>query len=323
MFSVRTTGRRRRWVLGLLAAGATAGGVAACATLTGKSPSGAATFETPQAAVDTLVAAARAENEAELRRVLGPDSTELLSSGDDVADANGRAEFLRLYDEKHKLESTSEDSVTLDVGATDWPLPIPIVKGEQGWYFDTKAGLDEMLSRRIGKNELATIQVCLAIVDAQREYAAADFSGSGWLEYAQKLRSSPGKKDGLYWETKEGEPQSPMGDLVAEATAEGYALKGDADAPRPYHGYYYKLLTAQGPAAPGGSINYLAQGHLIGGFAVVAWPADYGNSGLKTFISSHHGDVYEKDLGENTESVVRAMKEFNPDGTWEKSDTEP
>ena len=281
-------------------------------------------FASADAAVNALVVALRADDTKQLNTILGSDADALLSSGDQVADSNGRAAFLALYDEKHALHQTDKDdpdSMTLDVGNTDWPMPIPIVKGDDGWFFDTEAGLDEILSRRIGRNELYTIQVCLAIVDAEREYAVKDYAGTGWREYAMKLRSDPGKKNGLYWETKPGEPESPMGDLVAEASEQGYNVGANPE-PRPFHGYFYKLITSQGAAAPGGELDYMAQGHMIGGFAVVAWPAEYGNSGIKTFIVSHHGHVYEKDLGDDTASIARDMKTFDPGPGWEKCKTD-
>jgi hypothetical protein len=280
-------------------------------------------FDSADAAVDSLVAALRSNDQKELHLILGPGSDDLLSSGDEVADSNARADFLKQYDEKHKLQKRDDTSMTLDVGATDWPLPIPLIKGAGGWYFDTPAGIDEMLSRRIGRNELDAIQVCLAIGDAEREYAAADDNGDGWREYAQKFKSDEGKKNGLFWPTKEGEPPSPLGDLVAEANTEGYKARTDGGTgPRAYHGYFYRIMASQGPAAPGGALDYVIKGHMIGGFAVVAWPADYGNSGLKTFITSHHGEVYQKDLGDDTDKVARAMKSYNPDSTWEKCDTD-
>jgi hypothetical protein len=278
-------------------------------------------FATPEEAVDSLVAALRADDESELHRVLGPDSDELLWSGDEVADARGRAEFLRLYDEKHQLKPEADDWRILEVGSTDWPLPVPVVQGEQGWYFDTAAGLDEVLSRRIGRNELSTIQVCLAIIEAQREYAAADFAGEGWGEYARKVNSDPGKRNGLYWPVAPGETESPLGELVAQATAEGYEVADFVNPPQPYHGYFYRILTGQGPAAHGGAMNFVVQDHMIGGFGIVAWPAEYGNSGLKTFIASHHGAVYERDLGEDTDRIARTMQAFNPEPGWELSDT--
>jgi Protein of unknown function (DUF2950) len=280
-------------------------------------------YASPESAVDSLVGALRSGNQDQLHRILGSDADKLISSGDPVADSNGQAEFLRLYDEKHNLSATDEDTRTLEVGNTAWPVPIPVVKGDEGWYFDTAAGLDEMLSRRIGRNELYAIQVCLAIIDAEKEYAAADYNGDGWREYARTFNSDPGKKNGLYWPTAPGEPQSPLGELVAAASAEGYT--GDAnrtsDTSRPFHGYYFRILTRQGPAAEGGAIDLVAHGHMIGGFGVIAWPVEYANSGLKTFIASHHGVVYEKDLGDDTDRLARAVTAFNPESGWEPSDT--
>lgn len=279
-------------------------------------------FATPDAAVDAIVAALRTDNEGELERILGSDSRELLSSSDEVADANGRAEFLRLYDEKHRLIPDGEHAMILEAGATDWPLPIPLVSDGKGWYFDTAAGIDEMLSRRIGRNELYAIQVCLAIAEAQREYASEDFSGDGWREYAQRFNSEPGTRNGLYWSAGTGEADSPLGELVASATAEGYRGADKVDhGPRPFHGYLYRILTAQGAAAPGGAMDYVAQGHMIGGFGIIAWPADYANSGLKSFMVSHHGVVYEKDLGDDTDRIARSMNVYNPSEGWETSDT--
>jgi len=279
------------------------------------------TFDTPEAAVGSLVAAARANDTGELKHILGSQADELISSGDAVADVHGREEFVRQYDTKNALKPAANGAVTLEVGETNWPLPIPVVKGAKGWSFDAAAGLDEMLSRRIGRNELSTIQICLAIVDAQREYVSADFSGNGWREYAQRFISTPGSRDGLYWAPKQGEPESPLGELVARATEEGYTARRSAEGRRPYHGYLYRILTRQGADAPGGAMDYIAKDHMIGGFAVVAWPADYANSGLKTFITSHHGVVYEKDLGDDTDRIASKMSEFNPGEGWVKCDT--
>lgn len=307
--TVLTSGLRRLASLMLVSIGLSA------LTPLGGCASAPETFPTPEAAVDALVAAMRSNSGSEMERVLGSDSKDLISSGDAVADANGRAKFLEVFNEKHTLTPDGDDSMTLVVGNNDWPLPIPIVKNDKGWYFDTAAGLDEVLSRRIGRNELATIQVCLAIADAQRDYASADFDGNGWREYASRFFSSPGKKDGLYWPAAAGAPDSPLGELAAAASAEGY--KRDANAgPQPYHGYYYRILTKQGPDAMGGSLDYIVQGHMIGGFAVVAWPADYGNSGLKTFIINHQGVVYERDLGDDTPRLAKDMQAFNPGPGW-------
>ncbi len=274
-------------------------------------------FATPESAVESFIAAVRAEDSAELERIFGPDSHDLLYSGDEVADAHSRANFLSLYDEKHALKESGE-GVILEIGETDWPFPIPVVKDADGWYFDTEAGSDEIITRRIGRNELSAIQVCLAIVDAQREYAAADFAGNGWREYAQRFDSEPGTRNGLYWPAAPGEPESPLGEFMATAAAGGY-LEGE-HVPQPYHGYLYQILTSQGAAAPDGKMDFIAQGHMIGGFGVVVWPANYANSGLKTFIVSHLGVVYEKDLGDETDSIARSMTAFNPDEGWQKSD---
>lgn len=273
------------------------------------------TFDTPEAAVDALVSTLRTDDRAELKRILGSDADDVLSSGDAVADRNARTEFLRTFDESHRLVADGGDAMILEVGASAWPMPIPVVKGDAGWFFDTEAGLDELLSRRIGRNELDVIQVSLAIVDAQREFAARDLSGSGLREYARQFRSDPGKRNGLYWPSRPGEPESPLGELVADAQGAGYRFDRGS-RPQPFHGYYFRILTAQGPSAPGGAMDYIARGHMIGGFGVVAWPADYGNSGIKTFIVSGHGVLYERDLGEDTDRIARDMRAFDPGPGW-------
>jgi hypothetical protein len=205
----------------------------------------------------------------------------------------------------------------LQIGAEEWPFPIPIVKRGEKWSFDTGKGKEELINRRIGRNELNTIQTCLAYVDAQREYVVKDRDGDGLFEYAQKLRSDPGKKNGLYWEAKTSEGQSPLGPLFAAAQEKGYS-KAAGGKPVPYHGYYYRILTAQGKSAPDGAYDYLVRGNMIGGFALVAYPAKYGASGIMTFIVNHDGVVYQKDLGKKTEKAAQAMKVFNPDSTWKK-----
>lgn len=279
-----------------------------------------ASFESPDAAVTALVEAARAENQSEMKRILGSEADQVLSSGDEVDDRQTRQQFIASFDEKHALQANPDGSMTLEVGATQWPMPIPLVKDDKGaWRFDTEAGLDEMLSRRIGRNELDAMQVCLAIVDAQREYARMDADGNGMLSYAQKFVSDPGKRNGLYWPSDEGQPPSPLGPLAAQASAEGY-MTGSTNRPRPFHGYYYRILTSQGPSASGGARDYMVKGRLFGGFGVVAWPAEYGNSGLKTFIVNHEGVVYEKDLGEETDRAARAMKSFDPGEGWKKAE---
>ena len=222
-----------------------------------------------------------------------------------------------MYDEKHAFEATPTGDLSLIVGPKDWPFPVPIIKSDDKYLFDTDAGADELLNRRIGRNELATEEVCLAIVDAEREYVAEKPMGGDLPLYARKIMSDPGTKDGLYWPTKEGEPQSPLGPLVAIASEEGYKARKSKDEPAPpYHGYHYKLLTAQGPHATGGATDYEVDGKLIGGFAVVAWPADYGNSGIMTFITNHNGIVYQKDLGEDTASIASKMTTFDLGPGW-------
>ena len=274
-------------------------------------------FKTPEAAVDALVAAAKAGDTKALVGVLGPQGKAVVSSGDPVADTNIKEKFISAYDAKHAIEREGDGTQILMIGADDFPFPIPLVNKAGEWQFDTAAGLDEILRRRIGRNELAAIQVSLAYVQAQNEYASLDPGGLGPHVYAQRIISRPGKKDGLYWPTAEGETQSPLGELAAKASAEGY--KAGA-APIPYHGYYYRILTRQGADAPGGAYDYLANGKMIGGFALLAFPAEYGNSGIMTFIVNQDGVVYQKDLGRNTASIAVAMKAFDPDPTWHKAE---
>ena len=271
-------------------------------------------YALPQAAVDDFVAAVREYNLDALLKIFGEDARRLFESEDPVADKNVREEFLRLYDEKHELKAEGELKRILLAGNDPWPMPIPLVRSSAGWTFDTAAGIDEIINRRIGRNELSAIQACLAAGDAQREYFQQDRDGDGVLEYAQSFRSTPGQKDGLYWPAAEGEPQSPLGEFAAAAADEGYEAADTA-----YHGYRYRLLTSQSAAAPGGAYDYMVRGNQIGGFAVVAFPAAYGDSGVMTFMMSQAGIVYQKDLGEKTEAAVFKMKSFNPQG-WQKVD---
>ena len=259
--------------------------------------------------------AVRAGDKKAMLAILGEDGKGLVSSGDEVADRRARERFVASYDEKHQFEGGG-GKVVLVTGRDDFPFPIPLVPDGPSWRFDTAAGKEEIINRRIGQNELYAIQTCLAYVDAQREYYALDPDGDALLQYAKKFGSSPGKKDGLYWPTKEGEKPSPLGPLVARARGEGYSKR--SDGPIAYWGYYYRILTAQGKDAPGGAYDYLAHGRLMGGFALVAYPATYGVSGVMTFIVNQDGIVYQKDLGLHTADIARAMKEFNPDSTWQK-----
>jgi len=277
-------------------------------------------FASPKEAVTALIAAIRAKSTSDLLAVVGPSSGEWLFSGDKVADANDWARFLAAYDQKNALER-SGDTVTLAVGNDGWPFPAPIVKKAGKWTFDAAAGREEVINRRIGRNELDTMQAILAVVDAQREYAAKDADGNGFADYAKRFMSSPGKKDGLYWPSEGNAPQSPLGPLVAVASREGYGKKGPPKEGQlvPYHGYYYRIITAQGKDAPGGAYDYMVAGKLLGGFAVVAWPASYRNSGVMTFIVNHDGVVHEKDLGAQTASIAAGMTRYNPDATWKKA----
>ena len=271
-------------------------------------------FPSAADAVKAAVAAAKNNDDKELLAIFGTQAKDLISSGDPVADKQRRAQFLKAYDEKNRLVAEGENAIVV-IGNKDWPFPIPLVKKGDAWVFDTEKGREEILNRRIGENELYTIQSLLAVVDAQREYAMKDRDKNGLLEYAQKFVSDPGKKNGLYWEAKAGEPQSPLGPIMAQARSEGYK-KQESGGPPPYHGYYYKILMAQGKDAAGGAYSYLVKGKMIGGFAVVAYPAQYGNSGVMTFIVNHDGKVVQKNLGKNTASVASAMKEYNPESTW-------
>jgi hypothetical protein len=276
------------------------------------------TFSTSEEAVNDFIKALQNDNRAELLAIFGDDANDLVSSGDDVIDKERRQKFLNAYDEQHKL-STEGDKLVVVVGKNDWPFPIPLVKQEQKWVFDTNAGKEEILDRRIGQNELDTIQVMLAIVDAEREYSLKDRNANGLREYAQKFKSDPGKKNGLYWETKEGEEPSPLGPIITQAKEEGY-FKNESEGPQPYHGYYYKILTAQGEHADGGAYDYIVDGNMIGGFAVVAYPADYDSSGIMTFLVNHDGVVYQKNLGDDTEKTAKAMTKYDPDETWKKAE---
>src|SRR5271165_3946997 len=273
---------------------------------------GQKTFSSPQEASTALVAAAQSNSEKALLEILGPDGKQIISSGDETEDAQSRANFVRRYQEMHRLVK-EPDGFTLYVGAENWPLPIPVVERDRSWYFDTAAGKREILYRRIGRNELSTIRVCQELVAAEKEYYSTQH------EYAQKIFSDPGQHNGLYWKAADGEPQSPIGSLVASAVAEGYA-KGQGGPPTPYRGYYYRILTRQRKNGLGGTKSYIVNGNMTDGFAFVAYPAEYRSSGVMTFIVNEDGMVYQKDLGKKTDVLARAMKEYNPDSSWQKAD---
>jgi hypothetical protein len=295
--------------------------IAVIVTLTGTSFAAGKqkTFASAEDAVKALISAARNNDDSEIVAIFGPDGKDLLFSGDPVADKQRREKFLADYDEQNKLVPEG-DSMILVISKKDWPFSIPVVKKDGKWFFDTKKGKEEVLNRRIGMNELFTIQTVLAVVDAQREFAMMDHDGDGLREYAEKFESDPGKQNGLYWKTKEGESPSPLGELLVQAKAEGYSKKDSKGNPVPYHGYFYKILKAQGKNAPGGTYDYIINGQMIGGFALVAWPAKYGNSGVMTFVVNHDGVVYQKDLGKNTEKIAKAITKYDPDNTWKKAE---
>lgn len=277
------------------------------------------TFASPGDAILALYNAVKSNNQQALSAIFGSNSGPILHTGDDVADKNMATNFINRYDEMHRVVVEPDQTAALYIGADNWPLPIPIVKNSSGaWYFDTEAGAKEILYRRVGRNENDAIEVLYTLVDAQREYASATRDGNNTKHYALKFLSDEGKQNGLYWKTSDNDPPSPIGPLIVEAAGEGYNLKQGQQAP--FHGYYYRMLTRQGPAAKGGAKDYLVNGQLMRGFAFVAYPAEYRNSGVMTFIVNQDGVVYEKDLGQDTAKTASAMTEFNPDQGWIKSD---
>jgi hypothetical protein len=246
--------------------------------------------------------------------ILGPDGKQIVSSGDEAEDAEGRATFVQKYQQMHRLVKEPDGNTILYIGAENWPTPIPLVSKGNAWYFDTEAGKREILYRRVGRNEMSTIKVCEAMVAAEKEYYSAQHN-----EYAQKIFSDEGQQNGLYWKVADGSPQSPIGPLVASAVAEGYA-KDQNGAPTPYRGYYFRIVTSQGKNAPGGAKNYIVNGKMTEGFAFVAYPAEYRSSGVMTFIVNQDGVVYQKDLGKKTEALAKAIKEYNPNSSWQKAE---
>jgi DUF2950 family protein len=292
----------------------------AAAVLVLAAPAGAKaqqSFKSAEEAADALAGAAKSSDRGGLLRVLGRGGADIISSGDPVDDAAARQRFITAYDAKHAIAMEGDNKAVMIIGPDDFPFPIPLVRKDGAWQFDTAAGREEILVRRIGRNELAAIQASLAFVDAQHEYAEKGIGGPG--VHAQRIVSNPGKKDGLYWDAKAGEDESPLGELAAAAATSGYKASQQR---RPYHGYFYKILTRQGPNAPGGAMDYVVRGKMIGGFGLVAHPAEYGVSGIMTFIVNHQGVVYQKDLGRDTGRIALRMTSFDPDKTWTRvSDT--
>jgi Protein of unknown function (DUF2950) len=271
-------------------------------------------YPSPEDATAALAAAVKTGTRSAILKVLGNGAEDIVDSGDDVADAETRQRFLSAYDAKHSIKADG-NKATLILGADDFPFPIPLANNKSGWEFDAAAGRLEILYRRIGRNELDAIQTCLAFVDAQNEYAEKDRTGNGAGVYAQRIVSNPGKKDGLFW--RDDRDPSPLGELAAQASAEGYKVGEQA---APYHGYYFRILKGQGSDAPGGAFDYVVKGKMIGGFALIAYPAEYGNSGVMTFMINHAGTVYQKDLGKRTDSIAKRITLFDPDQTWKKID---
>ena len=271
------------------------------------------TFATLDEAASALVAAVKAGGKNAAVAILGPGSDAWIGSGDPVADRAARDGFVAAFEQKHAFVADGDAHAKLTIGNDDWPFAFPLVKDGGRWRFDTAAGKEEMLARRIGRNELDVINVLLAIVDAQRDYASADRDGNGVREYARKFASGPGKHDGLYWPAKAGEPDSPLGPLVVRAAGEGYTKQ---KGPAPYHGYHFRMLKGQGPHAAGGALDYVVRGRMIGGFAAIAYPAKYGSSGIMTFIVNQDGVAYEKNLGPGGDAIAKAMTRFDPDSSW-------
>lgn len=283
--------------------------------LAGQAVSGQKTFSSPLEAVNALVEAARSGDPALLVPLLGSQAADIISSGDLGVAKKVLADFVKAYGEKHSLSVEAQGFEFLQVGQGNWPFPFPIVRDGTVWYFDIERGNEEILDRRVGRNELGAIAVCEGYVQSQIEYASKGRDGNSSGIYAQRFQSNPGKQDGLYWATSKGEPQSPMGPLVASAAAEENSKQSPGSS-TPYYGYFYKILTAQGPNAPGGAKNYVVDGKLTGGFALIAYPAQYHSTGVMTFIVNRDGVVYQQDLGEQTSDLASQITAYNPDDSW-------
>lgn len=278
--------------------------------------SGQKTFSSPSEAVKNLMDAARSGDPAQLVPIIGPQAGALIASGDLGAAKQVLANFVKAYNEKHAISSEAQGFEFLQVGKGDWPFPFPIVRDGETWYFDIDRGNEEILDRRVGRNELGAIAVCEGFVQSQKDYAAKGHDGNSHGIYAQQFHSDPGKQNGLYWPVSKGQPESPMGPLVASAALENSSQQSAGD-PAPYYGYFYKILTAQGPDAPGGEKSYIVDGKLTGGFALIAYPAKYASSGVMTFIVNQDGIVYQQDLGEQTTDLASKITTYNPDSSWQ------
>ena len=274
-------------------------------------------FASPEEALKSLVDAVKTHDKAALEQIFGPSAKDLHSSDEVQATAEFES-FAKHVAEKTNLVKENDSRAIIHIGNENWPFPIPVVKKNGQWFFDTEAGQEEILNRRIGEDELTAILVCRSYVEAQREYVLKDWDNDGILAYAQKLRSDPGKKNGLFWRHAAGEPVSPLGELVARARIEGYKKEKSVfkEQPTPFHGYYFKILTQQGRNAPGGKYNYIANGNMVGGFALIASPSDWGKSGVMTFIVNQQGKVYQKNLGPDTMKIAQKMNAYDPDKTW-------
>ncbi len=279
---------------------------------------GQKTFSSAEEASNALVTAAQNNDEKAMLEILGPEGKQIVSSGDDAEDTQNRANFAQRYQEMHRLVKEPDGTTTLYIGAENWPTPIPLVSNGKSWYFDTEAGKKEILFRRVGRNEMSAIRVCLELVAAEKEYHSSQHD-----VYAQKVFSDEGQHNGLYWKAADGESPSPIGPLVAQAVVEGYAAKSEEGSRTPYRGYYFRVLTRQGKNGPGGAKSYVVDGKMTAGFALVAFPAEYRLSGVMTFIVGEDGVVYQKDLGKKTAVVAKAMNEYNPSSGWQKAEDEP
>ncbi|MDD2581754.1 MAG: DUF2950 domain-containing protein [Desulfuromonadaceae bacterium] len=275
-------------------------------------------FRSPTEAVNALAQAVKSNDSTSLKNILGPGSGKLISSGDPVIDKTDRDRFIKLYNEKNRLERKNSSRMILTLGKEDFPFPLPLVLKGRMWVFDTRAGRTEILNRRIGRNELAAMDVLKCYLEAQREYARKDHDGNGILEFARKINSTPGTQDGLYWEVKEGQEPSPFGPLVARADSEGYGSQFRAEPAEPFHGYYFKVLMKQGKKAEGGTFDYQVNGKMVLGFALLAYPARYRASGVMSFIVNQGGVIYQKDLGKTTAAAAKEMTGFDPDESWKK-----